>query len=112
MSKVNTLKKNREFNYVYRKGKAFSGNFLVLICLKRKFGPVRAGFSVSKKVGKAVVRNKVRRRLKEAFALKRPQIKGSYYLIFVARPAIASAKFTEIQSCMNYLSTRAHMLDT
>lgn len=111
MSKLNTLKKNREFNYVYRKGKAFSGNFLVLICMKRKFGPVRAGFSVSKKVGKAVVRNKVRRRLKEAFVGQMPLISGSYYLIFVARPSIASASFTQIQSCMKYLLTRAHMFD-
>ena len=46
-----TLKKNREYGFVYRRGKSCGGHYMVLLCVFRKYGGLKAGFSVSKKVG-------------------------------------------------------------
>jgi ribonuclease P protein component len=82
---INTLKKNKEFNFVYRRGNPRSARHLVAVVAKSNYGGIRAGFSVSKKIGKSVVRNKVRRRLKEAFRELTPRINGNYCIIFIAR---------------------------
>ena len=64
-NKLVTLKKNKEFTFVYHRGKSCATRRMVLVYFKNKYGGLRSGFSVSKKVGGAVVRNKVRRRMKE-----------------------------------------------
>ena len=110
LSKVNTLKKNREFNYVYRKGKAFSGNFLVLICLKRKFGPVRAGFSVSKKVGNSIVRHHITRLLREIFRLNNSRIKTGLNIIVVARVAAKKSDYKDLEGAYLHLCGLHHIL--
>ncbi len=94
MSKLVTLKKNKEFNFVYKKGKPAYTKDLTLVCKQVGKGGVRVGFSVSKKVGKAVLRNKVRRRLKEAFI--KQEISGNYMLIFIPKPSIANADFASV----------------
>jgi len=105
---INTLKKNKEFHLTYSRGKSYPSRNVVLICLKRKYGQVRFGFSVSKKIGGAVVRNRVRRRLKEAAGIfMKQEISGSYYLIFIARKGIENAKFSELVSEMNTVLKRA-----
>jgi ribonuclease P protein component len=63
------LKKNAEFRVVYRKGKSFSNNLLVLYIYKNKKDFNRLGIVVSKKVGKSVIRNRIKRLIKESFRL-------------------------------------------
>ncbi len=93
---LKTLKKNKEFSYVYRRGSAAPVKNFTMIYVKSRYGGVRAGFSVSKKVGNAVVRNRVRRRLKEAFLRLLPELEGNLSIVFVARPCIAEAEFSAI----------------
>ncbi len=100
---INTLKKNKEFNFVYRRGDPRSARHMVAVVAKSNYGGVRAGFSVSKKIGKSVVRNKVRRRLKEAFRELLPRINGNYCVIFIARASIENAAYAQIQEEMRYL---------
>ena len=100
---LNTLKKNREFSLVYQRGKSYATKNLVLICLNRKYGGIRAGFSVSKKVGCSVVRNKLRRRLKESMRTILPELEGSCHLIFVARKPAADAEYKQLNAVMRYL---------
>lgn len=107
---INTLKKNREFGLVYSRGKSCASRLLVLIYLPRKFGGVRVGFSVSKKVGKSVVRNKARRRLKEAFKNYEPNIKKNVHIIFIARIPLKDAEFRDINRDMSYLLKKAGLL--
>ena len=59
------LKKNKQFTYLYRKGKKSFTKHLTLYTISSKFRDYKIGYSVSKKIGKANVRNKVKRRMKE-----------------------------------------------
>lgn len=60
-----SLKKNKEFNYIYKKGERISTEHFTLFVVKSKYEKFKIGFSVSKKLGKANKRNKLKRRLKE-----------------------------------------------
>ena len=88
------LQKNSAFQYVYHRGKSVSCHDLVLICAKGR--GVKVGFSVSKKVGNAVTRNLVKRRLRECFRPYLGDVKSGLYVI-VARPSAAEATFQSLQ---------------
>ena len=64
-----TVKENYEFRRIYRKGKSIVTPYLVLYCQRNRQGRTRLGVTVSTKLGKAVVRNRVRRRLREIYRL-------------------------------------------
>ena len=83
-----SLGRNKQYTYVYRRGKSFPGYRMVLIYLKAR--ELKVGFSVSSKVGNAVTRNRLRRRMKEDFRMLRPRLAPGKY-IFVARTAAASS---------------------
>ena len=59
------LKKNKQFSYLYKKGNRKNSKFLTLFEVDSKYKCYKIGFSVNKKIGKANIRNKVKRRLKE-----------------------------------------------
>jgi len=107
---ITTLKKNKEFNFVYRKGNPRSAGHLVCVVAKSRYGGVRAGFSVSKKIGKSVVRNKIRRRLKEAFREMLPRMGGNYCVVFIARTSIENAAYTQIRDEMKTLLEKQGLL--
>ena len=65
-----TLKENRDFRRLYRKGATAVDRCMVLYCCRNRLGRNRYGFTVSTKLGKAVVRNRARRRLREAVRLE------------------------------------------
>ena len=108
--RLETLKKNRDFGLVYKKGKSCASRLIVLVYLKKRAGGARAGFSVSKKVGKSVVRNKKRRQLKECFLCYVGEISESADIIFIARAPIAEAEFSEILKDMRYLLKKARLI--
>lgn len=80
------LKKDTDFRKVYKHGKSFANKYLVVYILKNNLNINRVGFSVSKKVGKSIVRSRVRRLLKESYRLSCDgNIESGYDLIFIAR---------------------------
>ena len=108
MAKNCSLKKNGEFRRVYNKGKSFADKNLVMYCLANKHGCNRLGLSISKKVGGAVVRNKVRRRVKECYRLI--SLKQGHDLIVIARQGSGDASFTELQKSVVSLLKRHALL--
>ena len=116
MKRCYSLKRNKEFRHVYRKGQSKAARQLVLIYAKTSVKPnkppVHVGFSVSKKIGNSVVRNRVKRRLRESFGPMIPCVKDGYNLIFIAREPVVGESFTNIESTMRGLLRRANLLKT
>ena len=80
-----TLKENYEFRRLYQKGASAVSPAMVLYCRKNRLGRSRLGVTVSTKLGCAVVRNRVRRRIREIYRLNKPKMLPGYDLIVVAR---------------------------
>lgn len=95
---------------MYRTGKSVGSHTLVLIFSASRRGDKKIGLAVGKKVGNAVMRNRVKRRLREAVTPLLPDIKPGYRLIFIARQAIAQASYQEIESAVRRLLDKAGVL--
>lgn len=109
-SNIVTLKKNFEFKYVYNKGRVFSNNLLILYIIENKKENNRVGFIVSKKVGKSVVRNKIRRRLKEIYRLNYNSIKKGYNLIIISRKSAVNTSYKDLEKSMQNLFKKSKIL--
>jgi len=109
---LNGLKKNGQFVYAYKRGKAKSTKCMTLIFVRARTYNTKVGFSVSKKIGNAVVRNKVKRRLKDSFGRYMPLVKTGYYVVFATKKPIAEATFAQIHSEVGYLLNKAGLLKT
>ena len=110
IAKKNRLKKNRHFNYIYKKGERVFGKHINLCFLKTKFQPFKVGFSVSNKIGKSTVRNKVKRRMREIVRSNFNKIKSTSNLIFVAKEGIEKLTYKEIESEILFLLKRADLI--
>ena len=93
-----TLKKNYEFHRLYRKGKTAATPFLVLYAKGSRRPGNRVGFTVSTKLGKAVKRNRVRRRLREIYRLNSPKLKSGWDIVVVARTRCVDAEYRQLES--------------
>ena len=99
IKRENRLKKNKHFNFIYKHGKSVKCGNVVLVYTKLNIKPYKVGFSVSNKIGKSVVRSKVKRRMSEAFRqiANAKLVDRRYNYIFVAREGIAAKSFFEIK---------------
>lgn len=93
-----TLKKNHEFRRLYSKGKSTATACLALYCRKNGSGRNRIGYTVSNKVGHAVVRNRIRRRLREIYRLHEAELARGYDLVVVARMRAADADYHQLEA--------------
>jgi ribonuclease P protein component len=90
----NRLSRSRDFDAVYRRGRSVSTRYLVLYRFEREEdggGPSRLGIAVPKKLGGAVIRNKVKRRLKEAWSAALSAVPEGQDYVLVVRPGLAEA---------------------
>ncbi len=85
MSEYITLKENRDFSRLYKRGKSFVSPVLVTYVLKNKYDNLRFGITTGKKVGKAVKRTRSRRVIRAAYYQLYPNLKQGYDFVFVAR---------------------------
>jgi len=98
------LTDKRDFQRIFHHGQSFANRYLVMYYLKNRSNETfRVGFSVSKKVGKAVVRNRVKRLLREAFRLEKDRIEEPIDFVVIARPSAAELDFEKIQQNVQHL---------
>ena len=102
------LTKTEQYALVYNKGNSWVSNLVVMKALPNGLSLSRYGFSVSRRVGKAVVRNRVKRLLREVLRLT-PLLPG-WDIIFIARPLAASADYTNLEKSVKGLLRRARVL--
>lgn len=107
MNRRYSLKKNRQFQYVYRRGKSVACREMVLLYVRSS--KVLIGFSVSKKIGNAVVRNRAKRRMREAIRPLIPQLKSGLYVL-IARQECTRASFPVLCRSMQYVLRKQNLL--
>ena len=98
MKFTSTLKKNYEFHRLYRKGKSAATPFLVVYARCGKRPENRIGITVSTKLGKAVKRNRVRRRLREIYRLHESELARGVDLVVVARGRAVTATYRQLET--------------
>ena len=111
------LRENRDFRLIYARGRSHADSLAVIYVLRRNGDHAdaapgrRIGFVVSKKLGDAVVRNRIKRRLREAVRLRLPDLReGPFDLIFVGRTGAKEAEWPAIQASVGELLRRGGML--
>ena len=98
-----SLKKNRDFQSVYRKGKSYGNKYLVMYLLPNQTESNRIGISVSKKVGNSIVRHHLTRLIRESYRLHEENFQCGYDMVVVARTAAKDRTYHEIESALIHL---------
>jgi ribonuclease P protein component len=111
VEKKNRLTKREYFDKVYRHGKSSANHqFVLYYKAQPRQASFRFGVSVSKKLGNAVVRNRIRRVLKEIVRLNADRLPGGYDLILIARKPMTEMSYHEIEKSVFHVLKRASLL--
>ena len=102
------LTRSAQYGLVYERGGTRTSELLVMKVLPNGLDLSRYGLSVSRRVGKAVVRNRTRRRLREI--LRQVTLKPGWDMIFIVRAKAAGASFSDLQSTVLRLLSRGNLL--
>lgn len=97
MKKTVTIKENRDFRRIYQKGRSFVTPQLVVYVRGNHLGSNRLGLTTGVKIGGAVQRNRVRRRLREIYRLNQSRLRQGNDLIIVARTRAVTASYRELE---------------
>ena len=99
-----SLKKNHQFQFVYKNGKSFANKYLVMYVKENGLDINRIGISVSKKVGNSVVRHRVTRLVRESYRLHENIFNSGLDIVIIARNNCAQASYEEIESALLHLA--------
>lgn len=98
-----SLKKNHQFQFVFRNGKSYANKYLVMYVKENGLSENRIGISVSKKVGNSVVRHRVTRLIRESYRLHESIFNSGLDMVIVARPSAATVGYYEVESALLHL---------
>jgi ribonuclease P protein component len=104
------VRENRRFQEIRKQGRAHSHHLLVLCALPNRLPYCRFGFSVSSRIGGAVVRNRIKRRLREIMRLRATTLQPGWDVVLIARNPIRHADYREMDAACARLLRRAHLL--
>ena len=110
MKFTESLKKNFQFRHVYNRGKSIANRHLVLYMVKNGTQGNKLGISVSKKVGKSVVRSHVTRLIRESYRSMEEEVKTGYDFVVIARNSCASASYHEVCRSLRHLFKKQSLL--
>lgn len=99
-----SLKKNHQFQFVYKNGKSYADKYLVMYVKENGTDGNRIGISVSKKVGNSVVRHRVTRLVRESYRLHEAVFNSGLDIVVVARQRAASADYYKIEKSLLHLA--------
>lgn len=104
-----SLKENSAFRRLYYRGRSTADRYLVVYCRRNGTHVTRLGFTVGTKLGHAVVRNRVRRRLREIYRLN--EAKAGYDIVVVARSAAVDAEFSDLSRSLTALLDKLELTE-
>ena len=111
LEKQYRLKKNKEYNYIYRKGESVYSKTLTVYFVKTKIKPFKVGFSISSKIGNSVIRHKVKRKLTHLFREFITQVDPNYNYVFVARSGIENMTYDSLRNEMKKVLTKGKFIN-
>jgi len=104
------LRENEDFQKVRQEGRSWTQPLVVLCALPNGLSHSRFGFSASRRIGKATVRNRVKRFMREAVRRRMSEIPPGQDLVFIARAPIAGAAFQEVEAVVEGLLSQAGLI--
>jgi len=111
MKRTKSLKLNRDFRRLYYKGKSVACGYVIVYINKNRFGINRLGLTCGKSVGKAVVRNRVKRLIRESYRLSEDRLKIGYDIVIVARTRAAGKSFEMIYKDVRYAFNKLELIE-
>lgn len=110
MNNFFSIKKNCEFQTVYKKGKSYANKYLVMYVLPVTGSTYcRMGISVSRKVGNSVVRHRVKRLIRESFRLNADRMAAGFDIVVIARQDAAGKSYSQMESALLHLLKIHHL---
>ena len=105
-----SLTNRAQYTLVYRQGKVWANSLLVMKAMPNGLSLSRYGFSVTKKVGKAVQRNRLKRLLREIMRLQ--SLRSGWDIVFIVRSVAVNTDYHQLERAVTKLLTRAQLLES
>lgn len=98
-----SLKRNTDFQNVYKNGKSYANRYLVMYVLENQTSRNRLGISVSKKIGNSIVRHRVTRLIRESYRLQEDMFNSGLDMVVIARKSAKDKACQDIESALWHL---------
>lgn len=109
LPKQRILRKNKQFQCIYRLGKSYANRYMVLYVMTVKETQTKVGFAAGKRLGNAVVRNRVKRLLRETYRMNQHRLKPGLQLLCVGRKPVIAEKYEVVNKAFEDLCRKAHI---